>query len=92
MSSDFGRAPEIVAIPTMYMRNRPRLQANLARLSSLFPGKVTEQPLFHSEDYSKSLEDGVPLALWKQGNENSGRVPPCVRRNGRPYQIGPGEG
>lgn len=71
MSSDFGRAPEIVAIPTMYMRNRPRLQANLARLSSLFPGKVTEQPLFHSEDYSKSLEDGVPLALWKQGNENS---------------------
>lgn len=71
MSSDFGRAPEIVAIPTMYMRNRPRLQANLARLSSLFPGKVTEQQLFHSEDYSKSLEDGVPLALWKQGNENS---------------------
>jgi cellulose biosynthesis protein BcsQ len=71
MSSDFGRAPEIIAIPTMYMRNRPRLQANLARLSSLFPGKVTEQPLFHSEDYSKSLEDGVPLALWKQGNENS---------------------
>lgn len=62
MSTDFGRAPEIVAVPTMYMRNRPRLQANLARLSSLFPGKVTEQPLFHSEDYSKSLEDGVPLS------------------------------
>lgn len=71
MSSDFGRAPEIIAIPTMYMRNRPRLQANLARLSGLFPGKVTEQQLFHSEDYSKSLEDGIPLALWKQGSDNS---------------------
>lgn len=71
MSADFGRAPEIIAIPTMYMRNRPRLQANLTRLSQLFPGKVTEQQLFHSEDYSKSLEDGVPLALWKQGSENS---------------------
>ena len=71
MSQDFGRAPEIIAIPTMYIRNRPRIQANLARLSSLFPGKVTEQQLIHSEDYSKSLEDGVPLALWKQGSENS---------------------
>jgi cellulose biosynthesis protein BcsQ len=71
MSQDFGRAPEIIAIPTMYIRNRPRIQANLARLSSLFPGKVTEQQLIHSEDYSKSLEDGVPLVLWKQGTENS---------------------
>lgn len=71
MSQDFGRAPEIIAIPTMYIRNRPRIQANLARLSELFPGKVTEQQLIHSEDYSKSLEDGVPLALWKQGSENS---------------------
>jgi len=71
MSADFGRAPEIIAIPTMYIRNRPRIQANLARLSSLFPGKVTEQQLIHSEDYSKSLEDGIPLVLWKQGTENS---------------------
>lgn len=55
----------------MYIRNRPRIQANLARLSSLFPGKVTEQQLIHSEDYSKSLEDGIPLVLWKQGTENS---------------------
>ena len=70
-SADFGRAPEIIAIPTMYIRNRPRIQGNLARLSQLFPGKVTEQPLIHSEDYSKSLEDGIPLVLWKQGTENS---------------------
>ncbi|GAB0084307.1 hypothetical protein TOC8172_40200 [Pseudomonas syringae] len=55
----------------MFIRNRPRIQANLARLSSLFPGKVTEQQLIQSEDYTKSLEDGIPLALWKQGSENS---------------------
>ena len=48
-----------------------RDRGNLARLSQLFPGKVTEQPLIHSEDYSKSLEDGIPLVLWKQGTENS---------------------
>lgn len=71
MNEDFNRAPEMIAVPTMYVRNRPRLQANLARLSTLFPGKVTEQQLFHSEDYSKSLEEGVPIVLWKQGSDNS---------------------
>ncbi|GGM31021.1 chromosome partitioning protein ParA [Pseudomonas asuensis] len=68
---DFKRAPEIIAIPTMYIRNRPRIQANLARLAHLFPNKVTEQPLYLSEDYSKSLEDGVPLSLWRPATDNS---------------------
>lgn len=70
-AKDFKRAPEIVAIPTMYVRNRPRVERNMASLISLFPGKVTESRLYHSEDYSKSLEDGVPLSLWRTGTENS---------------------
>lgn len=68
---DFQRSPEIIAIPTMYIRNRPRIQANLERLITLFPGKVTQSPLFHNEDYSKSLEEGIPVSLWRQAGENS---------------------
>ena len=68
---DFQRAPEIIAIPTMFIKNRPRAQANLMRLSELLPGKVTEAKLFFSEDYSKALEDGVPLLTWRPGSENS---------------------
>lgn len=69
---DFQRSPEIIAIPTMYIRNRPRIQANLDRLTDLFPGKVTHSPLYHSEaDYSKSLEEGIPVSLWRQASENS---------------------
>ncbi len=41
------------------------------RLSELFPGKVTEAKLFFSEDYSKALEDGVPILAWRPGSENS---------------------
>ncbi|HIH2745445.1 TPA: ParA family protein [Burkholderia lata] len=67
----FGRSPEIIAIPTMYVRNRPRLERNMGTLMNLFPGKVTESRLYLSDDYQKSLEAGVPLALWRQANENS---------------------
>ena len=68
---DFQRAPEIIAIPTMFIKNRPRAQANLTRLSELFPGKVTDTKLFFSEDYSKALEDGVPILAWRPGTDNS---------------------
>jgi len=68
---DFQRSPEIVAIPTMFIKNRPRIMTNLARLSELFPGKVTDSKLFFSEDYSKALEDGVPILAWKAGSDNS---------------------
>lgn len=65
----FNIHQEIVAIPTMFQRNRPRLQANLARLMGVFPGKVTENLLYFSEDYLKSLEQGVPTLLWKNAND-----------------------
>jgi len=67
----FKRAPEIIAVPTMYVAHRPRMQKNLAKLVGLFPGKVTHEQLHSSEDYSKSLDDGVPLSLWRQGGEKS---------------------
>lgn len=70
-AKDFKRSPEILAIPTMYVRNRPRVERNMASLISLFPGKVTASRLYQSEDYSKSLEEGVPLSLWRSGTENS---------------------
>lgn len=68
---DFQRSAEIIVIPSMYVKNRPRLQRNLTKLSTLFPGKVVETPLYLSEDYDKSLEDGVPITLWKHSSENS---------------------
>jgi len=68
---DFQRSPEIIAIPTMFIKNRPRILANLTRLSELFPGRVTDGRLFFSEDYSKALEEGVPIMAWKHGSENS---------------------
>lgn len=55
----------------MFIKNRPRIMTNLARLSELFPGKVTDSKLFFSEDYSKALEDGVPILAWKAGSDNS---------------------
>lgn len=69
--NDFNRSPEVCILPTMYIKNRPRVQANVALLESKFPGKVSETPLYSSEDYTKSLEDMTPLLLWKQAGENS---------------------
>ncbi|MDN4500109.1 AAA family ATPase [Pseudomonas mosselii] len=64
-------APAVTAVPTMFIRNRPRLLASLATLNQLFPGRVTEEKLFFSEDYSKSLDEGVPLMFWKQANKDT---------------------
>lgn len=64
-------APVVTAIPTMFIRERPRLLASLATLNKMFPGRVTEEKLFFSEDYSKSLDDGVPLLFWKQANKDT---------------------
>lgn len=61
----YKRAPAITAIPTMFIRNRPRLLNNLVALNELFPGRVTEEKLYFSEDYSKAMEEGIPLILWK---------------------------
>lgn len=66
-----GRSPDVVAIPTMYVRQRPRMQRNLARMAELFPNNVTQQQLHMSEDYSKSLEDGVPLSFYKNASAMS---------------------
>ncbi len=61
----YKRAPSIAAVPTMFIRNRPRLENNLAMLNELFPGQVTDERIYFSEDYSKAMEDGVPLLVWK---------------------------
>lgn len=72
LREDWSRNPEMIAIPTMYIRNRPRIAANLSKLVNLFPGKVTENPLYLSEDYSKSLEEGIPISIWPAASVNSG--------------------
>ncbi|WP_455233581.1 ParA family protein [Geopseudomonas aromaticivorans] len=64
---DFSRMPEVVAIPSMFVRGRPRVQANLARVEAFFPGKLTS-PIYMSEDYDKSLEHCIPLSLWSSAN------------------------
>lgn len=64
-------APAISAIPTMFIRNRARLLASLASLNEMFPGRVTDEKLYFSEDYSKSLDEGVPLMFWKAANKET---------------------
>lgn len=68
---DFQRAPAICAIPTMFIKNRPRILANLLRLSEVFAGCVTEERLYLSEDYSKALEENLPVILWRGASANS---------------------
>lgn len=68
---DFDRSSSVLAIPTMFVRGRPRALANLAKVSEVFGSQVSDTILFHSEDYSKSLEEGIPLYLWKGATENS---------------------
>lgn len=68
---DFSRSPYPIAVPTFFVNGRPRFQANLKRVADLFPDGVTETIIFNSEDYTKSLEDGIPLAFWKQATPNS---------------------
>lgn len=68
---EYQRSPDVAAIPTMFIKNRPRAMAHLARLEDMFPGKVTEGKLYHSEDYSKALEQGLPLLTMKGASDNS---------------------
>jgi len=68
---DFQRAPAICAVPTMFIKNRPRILANLLKLSEVFQGRVTEERLYLSEDYSKALEESVPVIVWRGASANS---------------------
>jgi cellulose biosynthesis protein BcsQ len=68
---EYDFAPSMLAIPTMFIRNRPSLFNNLLRLNELFPGRVTEEKIYVSEDYTKALDDGVPLLLWKGATPKS---------------------
>lgn len=68
---EYQRSPEVAAIPTMFIKNRPRAMSHLARLEEMFPGKVTEGKLYLSEDYSKAMEQGLPLLTWKGASGNS---------------------
>lgn len=64
-AQDYKRSPEIAALPTMFIKNRKRLLGNLLILNDLFPGRVTDEKLYFSEDYSKALDQGIPTLLWK---------------------------
>ncbi|MFA0965080.1 ParA family protein [Pseudomonas amygdali] len=70
-AKEYSYAPALMAIPTMFIRKRARLLANLQSLNTLFPGQVTEEKIYFSEDYSKSLDDGIPLMLWKRANSQT---------------------
>ncbi len=68
---EYGRTPAVAAIPTMFIKNRPRAMEHLAKLEEVFPGCVTESKLYMSEDYSKALEQGLPILTWKGASANS---------------------
>lgn len=67
----FSRSADVLAVPTMFIKGRPRAQANLAKVAGLFPGSISNNLLYFSEDYSKALEDNIPIALWKGASDNS---------------------
>ncbi|WP_137887616.1 AAA family ATPase [Pseudomonas sp. 2FE] len=64
-SRDYRRSLGVLAIPTMFIRNRKRILSNLMILNDLFPGRVSEEKLYYSEDYGKAMDTGVPLVVWK---------------------------
>ncbi|MEB0222061.1 ParA family protein [Pseudomonas sp. AB12(2023)] len=64
-SKAYRRSPGVLAVPTMFIRNRKRIMANLMLLNDLFPGRVTDEKLYYSEDYGKALDLGIPLIVWK---------------------------
>jgi len=68
---EYQRCPLVAAIPTMFVKNRPRANAHIAKIAEMFPGNVTESKLFQSEDYGKALEAGLPLLAWRYATENS---------------------
>lgn len=68
---DFNRSSQVIAVPTMFVRGRPRAVANLARVTEIFGSQVSETILYHSEDYSKALEESIPLYFWKSATESS---------------------
>ncbi|MFJ7315465.1 ParA family protein [Pseudomonas sp. NPDC098747] len=70
-AKEYSYSPAIAAIPTMFKRNRTRLLNNLLRLNELFPGGVTEEKIYFSEDYEKALDAGIPLMLWKGANKET---------------------
>jgi chromosome partitioning protein len=70
-ANEYDYAPSMLAIPTMFIRNRPTLLNNLYRLNEMFPGRVTEEKIYVSEDYTKALDEGVPLLLWKGSTPKS---------------------
>lgn len=70
-AKEYNFAPAISAIPTMFKRNRSRLLSNLVTLNELFPGGVTEEKIYFSEDYEKALDLGIPLMLWKGANKGT---------------------
>jgi chromosome partitioning protein len=70
-AKEYSYSPAIAAIPTMFKRNRNRLLNNLLRLNELFPGGVTEEKIYFSEDYEKALDAGIPLMLWKGANKET---------------------
>lgn len=67
----YRRSPVVLAIPTMFIRNRKRILNNLVVLNDLFPGRVAEEKLYYSEDYGKALDQGVPLIVWKGATNKS---------------------
>jgi cellulose biosynthesis protein BcsQ len=68
---NYDRSPEIIAVPTMTARGRPRMIASLAKLRAEFPGKVVAGELYSSDDYYKALEVPLPVIAWKGASENS---------------------
>ncbi|MHC8403499.1 ParA family protein [Pseudomonas sp. MDT1-17] len=67
----YRRSPGVLAVPTMFIRNRKRIMGNLMVLNDLFPGRVTEEKLYYSEDYGKALDLGIPLIVWKNATNKT---------------------
>lgn len=70
-ASEYGYAPDLAAIPTWFIKNRPALINDLYRLNALFPNRVTETKIYQNEDYINSLRAGIPLLLWKKASSLS---------------------
>ena len=72
LEEDMSRSPTTIAVPTWYVRGRPRYAANLEKLQDIFEDGITQTTLDYSEEYDKAMEAGIPLSFWKNGTTRAG--------------------
>jgi len=67
LHDDFGRAPELVVIPSFYNDQLIRIGTEMRTLYKYFKDNITRTTIRKSEDLPKNLRSRTPLSITKPG-------------------------